>query len=164
MLLIFVLFQAPLASNFSMTNNVFLSLNDDIGSMEENIFKDPWQLQAFKTKSNLFSPFDAIEDREIKIEEDQKYMDIFDSDDEAFQKDFFVGLNRPKSSGTIPKSKKLLSSNMSDPCLLSSADDKVGCSEHLPTSQKSNTNASEMNSLDSGILDEGYSGTSQVGK
>ena len=88
-------------------------------------------------------------------------MDIFYSDDEEFQKDFF-GLNRPKRSGTIPKNKRLLSSNMSEPCLLSSTDEKLGCSEYLPTSQKSNTNAIEMNSLDSGILDESYTGTSQV--
>ena len=69
---------------------------------------------------------------------------IFEAD-EDFQRDFFSEFARPKSVGTIPKSKRQLSTNISDPCLLSCLPSDV-----LQTS----TNTSELNSVDSGIPDE----------
>ena len=169
--------DSSLASNFSIMNNFFLSLNDDIGHMEDNLVcpSDSWQV--LKVKGKAGSQFDADyedvkdiskeeaeEDRNLKL----RYQDIFDSDDDTFQKDFFNGLSRPKSSGTLPKSRRFLSSNMSDPCLLSSTQDEMYrnyySSENLAssTNDQSTNMSGEMNSLDSGILDEGSSGRSQI--
>ena len=92
-----------------------------------------------------------------------RFQGIFDSVDEPFQKDFFGGLSRPKSSGTIPKSRRFLSSNMSDPCLLSSSQNEMllNPSPENPTTDE-HSSTSQMNSLDSGIIDECSSGTGKV--
>ena len=83
-------------------NNFFLSLNDDIENMEENLFcpGDSWQVSKSKDDETLLLPFEAdFEQNEIKqflkvgVEDIQpRCQDYFDSDDETFQKDFFVGL------------------------------------------------------------------------
>ena len=67
---------------------------------------------------------------------------IFDSEDEEFQKDFFSDFSRPKSVGTIPKCSRKLSANVSDPCLLSAC---------LPPDDIS---TGELSSHDSGIPEE----------
>ena len=117
-------------------------------------------------------PFEAdFEQTEVKqslkegLEDFQpRCQDIFGSGDETFQKDFFGGLSRPKSSGTIPKSRRFLSSNMSDPCLLSSTlnETYLNPSPKVPSTDDHSTNTSQMNSLDSGIPDECSSGTGKV--
>ena len=91
-----------------------------------------------------------------RIKEERKrqnsYHNIFDSDEEEFHKDFFSDFVRPKSVGTIPKSKRNLSTNISDPCLLSCLPPE-GSVSGQPSSERS-TNNSQLNSLDSGIPDE----------
>ena len=156
------------SSNFGIMDNLFLSLNDDIGNMEENLFYpgDSWQGPKSKT-NKMLSQFegnfkekevnDSLKKREYNGH--LRYPDIFDSDDETFQRDFFDGLRRPKSSGTIPKSRRYLSTNMSDPCLLSSTQDDM---LNNPYPENLSTYKSEMNSLDSGILDEDSCGANQV--
>ena len=157
-------------------NNFFLSLNDDIGHMEDNLVcpSDSWQVHKAKGKavSQFHAEFEEVKDiSKEEAEEDRnlklRYQDIFDSDDDTFQKDVFNGLSRPKSSGTLPKSRRFLSSNMSDPCLLSSTQDEMcrnDSSENLAgsTDDQSTNMSGEMNSLDSGILDEVSSGRGQV--
>ena len=163
------------SSNFGIMDNLFLSLNDDIGNMEENIFYpgDSWQGPKSKT-NKMLSQFEGnFKEKEVndspkkrEYNDHLRYLDIFDSDDETFQRDFFDGLKRPKSSGTIPKSRRFLSTNMSDPCLLSSTREDMlkNPSPENPSAGAHSTNKSELNSLDSGILDEGFSGASQVGE
>ena len=85
-------------------NNFFQSLNDDIGNMEENLFcpGDSWQVSKSKNNGKLLLPFEAdLEQNEVKeflkerVEDIQaRCQDMFDSDDETFQKDFFGGLSR----------------------------------------------------------------------
>ena len=156
------------SSNFGIMDNLFLSLNDDIGNMEENLFYpgDSWQVSKSKT-NKMLSQFEGnfkekeVNDSPRKREYDDhlRYADIFDDDDETFQRDFFDGLKRPKSSGTIPKSRRFLSTNMSDPCLLSSTQDDM---LRNPSPKHPPSDKSEMNSLDSGILDEDSCGANQV--
>ena len=83
--------------------------------------------------------------------EDQKRLNschnIFESD-EDFQRDFLSEFSRPKSVGTIPKSRRKLSTNISDPCLLSCLPSDVnGLTDR-------STNTSELNSVDSGIPED----------
>ena len=58
---------------------------------------------------------------------------------------------------TLPKSRKFLSSNMSDPCLLSCTEGArlKNPSPDNPSTGDQSTTTSDMNSLDSGITDEG---------
>ena len=75
-------------------NNFFLSLNEG-----ENLFcpGDSWQVSKSKNNGKLLLPFEAdLEQNEVKeflkerVEDIQaRCQDIFDSDDETFQKDFF---------------------------------------------------------------------------
>ena len=60
---------------------------------------------------------------------------------------------------------RMLSSNISDPCLLASTPNEIykHPSDNPATADQS-TIDSEINSLDSGILDEGSGGTGQVYK
>ena len=142
--------------------------------MEENLCcsGDSWQVSKTKNNGKILLPFeDDFEQKEEKevlnerLEDIQpRYQDIFDSDDENFHKDFFGGFGRPKSSGTIPKSRRFLSSNMSDPCLLSSSQNEMllNPSPENPSTDDHSTNTSQMNSLDSGIPDECSSGKGTV--
>jgi len=129
-------------------NGFFMSLNDDCGDQPENMLhsQDPWLDSS--------SPSVTKESNSRIVEEHKRqnsFHNIFESDDEEFEKDFFGDFSRPKSVGTIPKSKRKLSTNISDPCLLSCLPSDLP----LPaTATERSTNNSELNSLDSGIPEE----------
>ena len=139
--------------------------------MEENLRFSNQQALVPKLECDSNSPFESRERKmnDLRAEADQddemhlRCQDVFDSDDEAFQNDFFGEFRRPKSSGTIPKSRKYLSSNMSDPCLLTSGQNDAD--KNLSVENKStgdHSTNSEINSLDSGIPDDGSQSNIQV--
>ena len=149
-------------------NSFFMSLSNEAEEVDPTIFQhtDPWldsnthpsstsQVRNCLTSISVFiHPADAIFQEQDKKRQNSCH-NIFEAD-EDFQRDFFSEFSRPKSVGTVPKSQRKLSSNISDPCLLSCLPSDV-----LPT----NTNTSELNSVDSGIPDEvttvGYNGRHQ---
>ena len=138
-----------------MVNTPFLSLNDEDEDLDENLYlcsDDSWPAPKSKVSSRSFSPFQELNpaksDKSSTAREDKwqlTYQDDFDSDDEELQRGFFCEYTRIKSSGSIPKSRQNLSTNISDPCLLSNTSNEI-----------------EINSLDSGIPEECLSGTAQV--
>ena len=136
-------------------NNPFLSLNDENEDLDENLYlcsDDSWPAPNSKVSSRSFSLFQELNpakaDKSSTAREDKwqlTYQDDFDSDDEELQREFVCEYTRPKSSGSIPKSRQNLSTNISDPCLLSNTPNEI-----------------EINSLDSGIPEECLSGKAQV--
>ena len=138
-----------------MINNPFLSLNDESEDLDENLYlcsTDSWPAPKSKVSSRSFSPFQELNpakaDKSSTAREDKwqlTYQDDFDSDDEELQRGLFCEYTRPKSSGSIPKSRPNLSTNISDPCLLSNTRNEI-----------------EINSLDSGIPEDSPSGIAQV--
>lgn len=161
--------EGSIARNFGIMNNFFLSLNEDADHPEDNAMcsHNPWQMPVARNESHPFSPYGAgYEKKDFKdiypadsenCNLQARCKNLFDSDDEAFENDFFGELRRPKSSGTLPKSRKFLSSNMSDPCLLSCTEGSrlKNPSPDNPSTGDQSTTTSDMNSLDSGITDEG---------
>ena len=156
-------------------NEYFLTLDDE-KDMDETLFcpSKSRQESKFNACERMSSPFEfGFEGKALKesftsmnlpYSDKLGSQDIYDSEDEEFQKGFFSEITRPKSVGTIPKSRRNLSSNISDPCLLSSVPNE---SPNYPTpenpaSGNQSTINSEMNSLDSGIPDEASIGTNQV--
>ena len=173
--------EDSISRNFGIMNNFFLSLNDEITDVDENLFcpSDSWKDSKTYPSDRTSSPIEVgFEGKVVKdlskaenLPNSEEYhkrqfncQDIFDSEDEEFQKDFFGEFSRPKSCGTIPKSRLKLSSNISDPCLLSCLPNETTSnhSPEIPASGDQSINDSQMNSLDSGIPDDAGSGTSQV--
>merc|ERR1719510_844756 len=129
--------EDSIARNFGIMNSFFMSLSNEAEEVDHTIFQhtDPW------LDSNTH-PSSTAQEQEKKRQ--NSCHNIFEAD-EDFQRDFFSEFSRPKSVGTIPKSRRKQSTNISDPCLLSCLPSDV-----LQTS----TNTSELNSVDSGIPDE----------
>ena len=150
-----------------MINNPFLSLNDENEDLDENLYlcsTDSWPAPKSKVSSRSFSPFQELNpakaDKSSTAREDKwqlTYQDDFDSDDEKLQRELFWEYTRTKSSGSIPDSRKKLSTNISDPCLLSSSNEILNSipAKHLEKHI-------EINSLDSGIPEDSSSGKAQV--
>ena len=127
-----------------------LSVNDKMSfnllTMQCNVF------QEMESKN-----CSSIVDEKLR-QRQGSYHNIFDSDEEEFHKDFFSDFSRPKSVGTIPKSKRKLSTNISDPCLLSCLPSDIS---NMNRTTDRSTNNSELNSLDSGIPEE-INGTTKL--
>ena len=144
-----------------MINNPFLSLNDENEDLDENLYlcsTDSWPAPKSKVSSRSFSPFQELNpakaDKSSTAREDKwqlSYQDDFDSDDEELERGLFCEYTRPKS-------RKQLSTNISDPCLLYNTPNEILNSisaKHLELDI-------EMNSLDSGIPEDSCSGIAKV--
>ena len=149
-------------------NNPFLSLNDEDEDLDENLYlcsDDSWPGPKSKVSSRSFSLFQELNpaksDKSSTAREDKwqlSYRDDFDSDEEELQRGLFCEYTRPRTSGSIPKSRKNLSTNISDPCLLSKTSNEILNS--IPAKHLENN--IEIDSLDSGIPEDSCSGIAKV--
>jgi len=150
--------EDPIARNFGIMNDFFLTLNDEI--TDEKLFYHGDSKQEYFFKNCEISPFEGrfvkdlskpanFQNCEEAHRRDMCSPDFFDYEEDEILKDSFREV-RPKSVGTIPKNTRILSSNISDPCLLSSVPHATP--EALGSGDQS-TIDSEMNSLDSGIIE-----------